>query len=95
MNLRDIHDDQKEVSAKVISKLSGCTATAIRIGENSLLKEHITKTPALLVCVEGEVEYQDEKGVKIKLQSGDYHDIEPMVKHWLLGVSTCQLLLVR
>ncbi|MCB0632137.1 MAG: hypothetical protein R2824_20850 [Saprospiraceae bacterium] len=95
MNLRDIHDDQKEVSAKVVSKLSGCTATAIRITENGILKEHITKTPALLVCVAGEVVYRDEKGVEIMLRTGDYHDIEPMVKHWLVGVSTCQLLLVR
>ena len=95
MNLSDVHDDKKEVSAKVIFKPEGHSATAIQIMEDGLLKEHITKIPALLTCVHGEALYQDEKGRDTRLGPGDYHKIEPMVKHWVKGITKCQLLLVR
>jgi quercetin dioxygenase-like cupin family protein len=35
------------------------------------LKEHITKTPALLICVEGEVIFENENGIKEVLLPGD------------------------
>ncbi|MBR9921998.1 MAG: hypothetical protein GYB31_14250 [Bacteroidetes bacterium] len=95
MNLKEVHTDAKEVSAKAIFKTSSGSVTAIQIMENGLLKEHITKTPALLSCVVGEVIYEDEKGKKINLKSGDFHEIEPMVKHWVKGVSNSQLLLIK
>lgn len=59
------------------------------------LKEHITKTPALLICMEGEVIFENENGIKETLMSGDYVNIEPMVKHWVEGINESQLILIK
>lgn len=95
MNLKDNHTPTKEVSARPIFKTDGFSVTALQILKDGLLKEHMTKTPALLTCVEGEVIYEDEKGRKVVLHPGDYHEIEPMVKHWVKGMEDSQLILVR
>ena len=70
-------------------------ATAIKILKGEELKEHITKTPALLICMEGEVIFENEKGIKEPLKSGDYINIEPMVKHWVDGIIESQLILIK
>lgn len=95
MNITEVHDPNKAISAKNIAELSGCKATAIQLLEGGLLKEHLTKTPALLICIQGEAIYQDKKDREVILKPGDYHHIEPMVIHWVKGISDCQLLLVR
>ena len=51
---------------------------AIQILQGGKLKEHITKTPALLICMEGEVIFENEKGIKTTLFTGDYVNIEPV-----------------
>ncbi len=94
MKLIDIHD-KKGVSAKPISQNLTSKVIAIQILANELLKEHITNIPAVLICVLGEVDYKDEKGTKINLKSGDYFEIEPMVKHWVKGIQDSQLLLIK
>ena len=52
MNLIDVHDN-KGVSAKPISQSIASKVIAIQILTNELLKEHITKIPAVLFCVLG------------------------------------------
>jgi len=94
MNLVDLHE-KKGVSAQPISKLVDSKVIAIQILSDELLKEHLTKTPALLLCVKGEVEYQDEQGRSVRLKSADFMDIEPNVKHWVKGIQDSQLLLVK
>ncbi|MCB0538695.1 MAG: hypothetical protein KDE33_14355 [Bacteroidetes bacterium] len=95
MNLKDIHLDNKGVSAKSISETLKSNVTAIEILKDGMLKEHITKIPAVLICVIGEVEYEDEKGDKINLKSGHFKEIEPMVKHWVKGIQDSQLVLIK
>ncbi len=96
MHIKDLHPaDGKGVSARPLSRQLGTKAMAIRILKGGLLPEHITKVPAALVCVVGEVEYEDEKGRQIRLRPGDFHEIEPMVKHWVRGLQDSQLVLIR
>jgi quercetin dioxygenase-like cupin family protein len=95
MNLSENHIPDKEVSAKSVFEKTEAKVTAIQILKDGLLKEHSTKTPAVLVCVSGEVVYEDEKNNKELLTSGDYYDIEPMVKHWVKGIKNSQLLLIK
>ncbi|MBL7810058.1 MAG: hypothetical protein JNN28_19710 [Saprospiraceae bacterium] len=95
MNLREIHTDPKEVSAKLLFSTTDGVLTALQIQENALLKEHTTKVPAMLICVSGEVVFENEKGFKQALTSGDYVPIEPLVKHWVKGVLDSQLLLIK
>ena len=95
MNLKQLHPQAKGLSTASIFKTEHANAIAIQILKNEQLKEHITKTPALLLCVEGEVVFENEKGIKEKLVSGDYINIEPMVKHWVDGILDSQLVLIK
>jgi quercetin dioxygenase-like cupin family protein len=95
MNLKDLHTKLKPVSAIPHFKAAEGNVTAIQILNNQLLKEHTTKTPALLVCVTGEVVFENEKGIKEILLPGDYVNIEPMVKHSVKGIEDSQLLLIK
>ena len=95
MNIKELHTQEKPVSAISLFKSEMGNATAIKILKGEKLKEHITKTPALLICIEGEVIFENEKGLKERLMTGDYINIEPMVKHWVEGTIESQLILIK
>lgn len=95
MNIKELHTQEKPVSAISLFKSELGNATAIQILKGGLLKEHITKTLALLICMEGEVVFENENGLKEKLLPGDYVNIEPMVKHWVEGTIESQLILIK
>jgi quercetin dioxygenase-like cupin family protein len=94
-NLIELHSADKEVSAQSLFKGELGTATAIQIERNGTLKEHFTKTPALLLCVSGFVTYEDENELEIQLEQGDYVNIRPNVKHWLYASVKSQLILLK
>ena len=95
MNIKDLHTKLKPVSAIPHFKAAEGNVTAIQILNNQLLKEHTTKMPALLVCVTGEVVFENEKGIKEILLPGDYVHIGPMIKHSVKGIEDSQLLLIK
>ena len=95
MKISNLHTQDKEVSAISLFKGELGTSTAIQILKDGKLKEHITKTPALLLCIVGKVNYEDETGQLIELSSGDYVDIIPNVKHWLTASELSQLVLLK
>ena len=95
MNIKDLHTQEKPVSAASLFKSELGNATAIKILQGEKLKEHVTKIPALLICMEGEVVFENEKGIKETLMPGDYVNIEPMVKHWVEGTMESQLILIK
>ncbi|HLO54725.1 MAG TPA: hypothetical protein VK169_10575 [Saprospiraceae bacterium] len=95
MKISNLHTQDKEVSAISLFKGELGTSTAIQILKDGKLKEHITKTPALLICIVGKVNYEDETGQLIELNSGDYIDIKPNVKHWLTASELSQLVLFK
>lgn len=90
-----LHDPDKAVSAQPLFQGAQGMVAALQIKQDSLLKEHVTKVEALLVCVSGEVIYENEKGVHQILRNGGYVRIEPMVKHWVKGLRDSQLLLIK
>lgn len=95
MNIKELHTQERPVSAISLFKSELGDATAIKILQGEKLKEHFTKTPAILICVEGEVIFENEKGTLESLRSGDYIKIEPMVKHWVDGIIESNLLLIK
>lgn len=95
MNIKEIHTQEKPVSAISLFKSDQGNATAIQIVQGEKLKEHITKIPALLICIDGEVIFENEKGVKETLRPGDYVHIEPLVTHWVEGIELSQLVLIK
>lgn len=94
MNIQELHPQEKDISLMTVFKGEG-TASAMRILAHKTLKKHITKTPALLVCVTGKVAFNNEKGIEQILEPGDYVEIEPMVRHWVDGIMDSHLLLLK
>jgi quercetin dioxygenase-like cupin family protein len=95
MNLKNIHDNDKVVSAVPVFKTEKGATISIRIKENGHLKEHISKVPALLVCLNGKAEFGDEQGLERFMTPGDYIEIEPMVKHWISAINESNFLLIK
>lgn len=95
MNIKELHTQDKPVSATSLFKSELGNATAIQILKGQQLKEHVTKVPALLICIEGKAIFENEKGLKETLLPGDYINIESMVKHWIEGITDCQLVLIK
>lgn len=95
MNIKELHTPGQALSTFSLFKSEKGNATAIQIMKGEKLKEHITKIPALLICVIGQATFEDEKGAKKILRPGDYMNIEPMVEHWVVGVKDSQLILVK
>jgi len=97
MNLEDLLDQTKEVSTKVLfsSDLEKSNTIGLKIQAEGVLKEHVTKTSALLICVKGDVIYKDQKGAENRLKAGDLQEIEPMVKHEVTGLSESILILCK
>ena len=94
MNLKEMHTADKPLQTK---KLFSATdrVLSIQINAGSQLKEHVTNVPAILVCVIGEVTFENEKGSKEILIPGDYVNIETNVKHWVTAANDSNLLLIK
>ncbi len=95
MNIIDLHSREKSVSAVSLFKSDQANVTALQILEGERLKEHITKVPALLICISGKSLFENEKGAINTIMPGDYVTIEPMVKHWVTGLADSQLILIK
>lgn len=95
MNLTTFHNSVKPLSAKQLFNCTEGKVVAIHLKTGGELKEHITKVPALLVCVLGEIVYEDEKGLKINLKPGDITEIEPQIKHWLVANADSEAILMK
>lgn len=95
MNLTELHNDSTGVQTKMIFPATDGKVISLQILKGNELKEHVSKVAALLVCVSGNAIYQDENGLKVTLLSGDFVRIEPNVKHWVNGIETTNLLLIK
>ena len=95
MNIKNLHQDTKAISTASLFKTTEGNIIAVQILANEQLKEHITKVPALLLCLTGEVIFENENGIKLTLTIGDYVNIEPNVKHWVNAISTSNLILIK
>ena len=95
MNVKDLHQDTKAISTASLFKTAEGNVTSIQILADEQLKEHITKVPALLICLTGEAIFENENGIKLTLMTGEYVNIEPNVKHWINAISKSNLILIK
>lgn len=95
MNIKDLHQDTKAISTASLFKATDGNVTSIQILADEQLKEHITKVPALLLCVTGDAVFENENGIKHKLTTGEYVNIEPNTRHWINAKSTSNLILIK
>ena len=93
--LSQFHDVSKSLSAVPVFKSLQGKTIAMALKKGGLLPEHITPIPAVLVCVSGQINFQNEQGIDIVLSPGEFYEIEPNVKHWLKGLEDAQLLLLK
>ncbi len=95
MNVTELHNDTTGVQTNMMFPATDGKVISLQILKDSQLKEHVSKVPALLICVLGNAIYEDEKGLKVTLLSGDFVKIEPNVKHWVNGIENTNLLLIK
>lgn len=95
MNIQDLHQEEKPLSAKKFFTAQNGDVLALHILKDEQLKEHSTKTPALLVCILGEVTFENKEGMKVNLLPGNYVNIEPLIPHWVTAVQESDLLLIK
>lgn len=95
MNIKTLHQDSKAISTASLFKTAESNVTSIQILGGEQLKEHITKVPALLICITGDAIFENENGDKVTLTAGDYVNIEPLIKHWINAKSTSNLILIK
>lgn len=95
MNLINLHSSDKPVQTQVLFEPTENKVIALQIAKNEQLKEHVTKVPALLVCINGDATFSNENGEKIHLKSGDFIKIPVDVKHWVDAHELTNFLLIK
>ncbi len=95
MNLTNLHSSDKPVQTQVLFEPTENKVIALQIAKNEQLKEHVTKVPALLVCINRDATFRNENGEKIHLKSGDFIKIPVDVKHWVDAHELSNFLLIK
>jgi quercetin dioxygenase-like cupin family protein len=95
MHIKSFHTEDKPLQTKNIFSATEGKVIAIQLAANATLKEHITTVPAFLICISGEVVFENEKGLSQTIANGDTINIEPNVKHWLIATSNSNLILIK
>ena len=95
MILKNLHTENKPVQTQLLFEPKDAKVISLQIAKGETLKEHVSKVPALLVCVSGNAVFTNEKGTVINLSSGDYVMIEENIKHAVKAMEESNFLLVK
>lgn len=95
MNLINLHSSDKPVQTQVLFEPTENKVIALQIAKNEQLKEHVTKVPALLICINGDATFSNENREKVHLKSGDFIKIPVDVKLWVDAHELSNFLLIK
>jgi quercetin dioxygenase-like cupin family protein len=95
MNLKQLHTEKKAVQTQLIFTASEGNVVSMQLAKGEQLKEHVSKLPAVFVCIMGDALYEDENGESIHLKAGDYVLIEKNVRHKVSAKEESNFLLIR
>ena len=95
MILKNLHTENKPVQTQLLFEPKDAKVISLQIAKGETLKEHVSKIPALLVCISGNAVFTDEKGTVINLNSGTYVMIEENVKHAVKAFDESNFLLMK
>ena len=95
MILKNLHTENKPVQTQLLFQPKDAKIISLQIAKGETLKEHVSKIPALLVCVSGNAVFSDEKGTAVNLNSGSYIMIEEKVKHAVKSIDESNFLLMK
>ena len=95
MNIKDKLNFDLPVSETSLFKGVVGTTSAFQIMEGIQLNSQTLNVPAMLLCIEGKVIFQDEKGNNETLNPGDYVNIKPVENYRIRGLSNSQLIRIE
>ena len=95
MILKNLHTENKPVQTQLLFEPKDTKVISLQIAKGETLKEHISKIPALLVCISGNAVFTDDKGTVVNLNSGTYVMIEENVKHAVKAFDESNFLLMK
>ena len=95
MILKNLHTENKPVQTQLLFEPKDAKVISLQIAKGETLKEHVSKIPALLVCISGNAVFTNEKGTVINLNSGTYVMIEENVKHAIKAFDESNFLLMK
>ena len=95
MSLKNIHTENKPVQTQLLFEPKDAKVISLQIAKGETLKEHVSKIPALLVCISGNAVFTDDKGTVVNLNSGTYVMIEENVKHAVKAFDESNFLLMK
>ena len=95
MILKNLHTENKPVQTQLLFEPKDAKVISLQIAKGETLKEHISKIPALLVCISGNAVFTNEKGTVVNLNSGNYVMIEENVKHAVKAIDESNFLLIK
>jgi len=95
MILKNLHTENKPVQTQLLFEPKDAKVISLQIAKGETLKEHVSKIPALLVCISGNAVFTNEKGTVVNLNSGTYVMIEENVKHAVKAFDESNFLLMK
>ena len=95
MILKNLHTENKPVQTQLLFEPKDAKVISLQIAKGETLKEHISKIPALLVCISENAVFTNEKGTVVNLNSGTYVMIEENVKHAVKAFDESNFLLMK
>ncbi|MFZ1282470.1 MAG: hypothetical protein WAR59_16645 [Ignavibacteriaceae bacterium] len=95
MILKNLHTENKPVQTQLLFEPKDAKVISLQIAKGETLKEHVSKIPALLVCISGNAVFTDDKGTVVNLNSGTYVTIEENVKHAIKAIDESNFLLMK
>ena len=95
MILKNLHTENKPVQTQLLFEPTESKVISLQIAKGETLKEHVSKIPALLVCVTGNAVFSNEKGTVVNLNSGVFVMIEENVKHAVKAIEESNFLLIK
>jgi quercetin dioxygenase-like cupin family protein len=95
MKLKDLHKEKKDIQTEILFKTNHpATAISIQIKKGKTLKKHVSKLPALLICVSGKALYLEDSK-QVKLRKGKYVIITPNVIHEVFASKKSNFILIK
>ena len=95
MILKNLHTENKPVQTQLLFEPKDAKVISLQIAKGETLKEHVSKIPALLVCISGNAVFTDDKETVVNLNSGNYVMIEENVKHAVKAIDESNFLLMK
>ena len=95
MILKNLHTENKSVQTQLLFEPKDAKVISLQIAKGETLKEHVSKIPALLVCISGNAVFTDDKGTVVNLNSGTYVMNLKKVKHAIKAIDESNFLLMK